>query len=133
MKAKVQVMGEKREKWGNTLFSKKRKKFGLWILNKLLMYCYLDLKTHQVISEAYSIDLCKIIYSIIHYNSYILDNQYSAILQRRNNEKFVFLRHCYVNDKEARFFAFFSFELLLVPCYPKSGQGPADQYHLAAC
>lgn len=54
-------MGENREEWGNNFFSRKRKTFDLWLLNKLLMYCNLDLKPHQIISEAYSIGLGKII------------------------------------------------------------------------
>lgn len=61
MKAKGWVMGENREEWGNNFFSRKRKTFDLWLLNKLLMYCNLDLKPHQIISEAYSIGLGKII------------------------------------------------------------------------
>lgn len=48
------VMGENREKRRNTFFLKKKgEKFDLLILNKLLTYCCLDLKTHQVISGGY--------------------------------------------------------------------------------
>lgn len=57
IKAKVWVLGENREKRRNKFFPKKKKGgFDLWTLNKLFTYCF-----HQVISEVYSIDLCKII------------------------------------------------------------------------
>lgn len=44
----------------------------------------------QIMLKTYSIDLYEIIYSIIHYSSFILDNQYYVILKRKNNVKFVF-------------------------------------------
>lgn len=67
-------------------------------------------------------------YNIIDYNSYILDNQYSITLKCQNNEKFVLLGHSYVNDKKARFIAFFHlrFQFLVILSVM---HGPANQYH----